>query len=189
MIGRVCLTKAISKFEGGFSLIELMVVISIISVLVAFSFPAYQDFLSRARQTEAKLNLKHIHTLFESLEDEPPSVIVPGNLYYLSENDVSSENSCHNSNELGFRVTNCPKANYWYFVFPEFAWSTKTNWSVYAMEISNPRRTVVPRCSLPNSLDLQIYCIFNTSTFIFPGSKSSCGAGEIFHHRDAVKVC
>lgn len=42
-----------SYYQRGFNLIELMMVIAIISLLVALGIPAYQDYVVRAKVTEA----------------------------------------------------------------------------------------------------------------------------------------
>ena len=56
------LIKKILKNQKGFSLVELMVVVSIISILFAIATPQYQKYIRRSKQTEAKLLLAAIYT-------------------------------------------------------------------------------------------------------------------------------
>jgi type IV pilus assembly protein PilA len=48
---------------AGFSLIELMVVVGIIGVLATVAIPQFSKFSSRAKQSEAKVNLGGVYTV------------------------------------------------------------------------------------------------------------------------------
>ena len=49
--------------NAGFSLTELLVVIVIIGVLVLLALPRFTSVIDKTKTTEAKLQLKHLHTL------------------------------------------------------------------------------------------------------------------------------
>jgi type IV pilus assembly protein PilA len=52
--------------KAGFTLIELMIVVAIIGLLAALAIPNFLKFQARARQSEAKTNLKSIYTAQKS---------------------------------------------------------------------------------------------------------------------------
>ena len=101
--------RNIKANAGGFSLVELMVVVAIISILSAIAIPKFRTFQAKARQAESKMNLQNIYSLEAS---------------YQAENDtyVNMTSPCTGSapsgttNELGFYLTDCGKARYTYSV-------------------------------------------------------------------------
>ena len=48
--------------EGGFTLIELMIVVSIVGILAAIAIPNYMRYQARSKQSEARINLRSIYT-------------------------------------------------------------------------------------------------------------------------------
>ncbi len=49
--------------EDGFSLTELLVVIVVIGVLILLALPKFSSVVTKAKETEAKAMLKHLHSL------------------------------------------------------------------------------------------------------------------------------
>jgi type IV pilus assembly protein PilE len=52
--------------NDGFSLTELLVVIVVIGILVLLALPKFSSVVSKAKETEAKIMLSHLHTLQQS---------------------------------------------------------------------------------------------------------------------------
>ena len=51
-----------TRHDKGFTVIELMIALVIIGVLAVIAIPAYLDYQTKAKQAEAKINLKAIQT-------------------------------------------------------------------------------------------------------------------------------
>lgn len=62
-IGRARVRKRRRGLSSGFTLIEFMIVASIIGILATFAIPIFFDYDKKARTTEAKSQLSVIRTL------------------------------------------------------------------------------------------------------------------------------
>ena len=49
------------KLKGGFTLIELMIVVAIIGVLAAVAIPAFMKYIRKSKTTEAVVNMKKLY--------------------------------------------------------------------------------------------------------------------------------
>jgi len=91
----------------GFTLAELLIVLVIIGILVLVALPNLMPMISKAKSTEAKLQLKHIHTLeethfmlysvysmdFNEIDFEPPQSMENGGTSNYSYEIVRADNS------------------------------------------------------------------------------------------------
>jgi type IV pilus assembly protein PilE len=75
-----------SHRAGGFSLIELMVVVTIASILFAIAVPSYVTFIRQSRRTEAKTAVLDLAGREERYLSTNPAAYttVPGNLGYAA---------------------------------------------------------------------------------------------------------
>lgn len=99
----------------GFSLIELMVVLSIISIVSGLAYPRYLQMKIRAGQLEAIQNLNHIYTLqvaFQSENDSYGILDFVGSLG--SELDQCDTRASSLVNDIGFHFTDACKLRYVY---------------------------------------------------------------------------
>ena len=99
------------KKQKGFSLVELMVVVAIIGILSALAVPRFRTFQAKAKQAEAKNNLKHIYTLQMSYYGEHE--------VYAEFDTVGRDGQCakYNENPIGFTFDNieaCERLRYGY---------------------------------------------------------------------------
>ncbi len=59
-----------SMKQSGFSLVELMVVVGIIGILAAIAVPKLQRFTAKAKQSEARIELKSLDTMQQAYYSE-----------------------------------------------------------------------------------------------------------------------
>lgn len=143
------------EVSHAFSLVELMIVVSIIGIIATLAMPRFQNFQSKARQSEARFNLSNIYTLqmsymanYETFSNFGCLTKGGGGHFVCTDrtSDVwRSWNSCHTTNDIGFRITDCRKVRYTYNTSGD-----RTRFTATASEMdaatTNTRR-VFPGCT------------------------------------------
>lgn len=76
-------SKSRARHQDGFTLIELLITIVIVAVLAAIAIPAYTDFITRSRRSEATVALTEMANLEEKFfSNNLRYVAVTGSLPY-----------------------------------------------------------------------------------------------------------
>src|SRR6056297_706000 len=75
------------KKTGGFTLIELMIVIAIIAILAAIALPAYQSYIVRTQVSEVIAAASAARTELAEVIASSPNMQIPAN--YMVENQMS----------------------------------------------------------------------------------------------------
>ena len=60
------LNDAVDNKEGGFTLIELMIVVAIIGIISAIAYPSYQGYIERGIRADTMAEMQNIATEIES---------------------------------------------------------------------------------------------------------------------------
>lgn len=118
--------------QSGFSLIELMVVVSIIGILATVMGPKMVGFSAKARQAEAKTNLGTIYTL-ENVYNQENGQFVDLTAY--------GRGTCA-ANTLGFTMDNCT-SKYAYAV----TGSSQTAFTATATSDTGANNKIIPGCA------------------------------------------
>ncbi len=72
--------KTRKKAQGGFTLIELMIVVAIIGILAAVAIPAFLKYIKKGKSSEVQENLQAIMkgaTSYFQAEHNPPGALAP----------------------------------------------------------------------------------------------------------------
>ncbi len=83
-----------SNYVGGFTLVEMMVVLSIMAILASFVYPSYADYVARAKAVEAFTEIEKIQSKIKQ--------------YYLDNNTLNNcctDNSFSETKNFNIEVT------------------------------------------------------------------------------------
>lgn len=166
----------------GFTLIEMMVVVAILTILVSISTPRLYRFIAKSRQSEAKTNLGIIHTLQEAYLLDKDTYFDPGvgkplarGSKYGYRGGGDNTSGCTGSyfeNKLGFILMNCGETRYGYTMA-----ATAGDFSVSAHAPSDDKRWLYPRC-IGSTASTPVSCDGGLSAGL-SGAPASLGAPQV----------
>lgn len=136
--------------NAGFSLVELMAVVAIVSILASMAMSMTKKVVVQSRQVEAKLTLSALHALMESIAVANDGCYVPGcpsgGLGGSVTPSLSSDcNGYVPDFRIGLKVSSCQKSRY--HVYMSIADSR--TYEATAVENQDPsnRKLIYPKCS------------------------------------------
>lgn len=140
---------------AGFSLVELMVVVAIISGLIYLGMPRFRQFQATSRRAEAISTLGTIHKLQtlhqqdkERFAEWPATKIVGNNgttTRKCTWGTDGEDTGVKGAKSLGFRPTGCEEMRYGYFILRNET-GGKENFLAVAYAQSNADTRIYPAC-------------------------------------------
>ena len=140
---------------AGFSLVELMVVVAIMSGLIYLGMPRFRQFQATSRRAEAISTLGTIHKL-QTLHQQDKERFAEWAAANLIGNDGTTTRKCDWGNDgqtgtkkgaksLGFRPTGCAEMRYGYWILRDVD-AGKENFLAIAYAQSQPDVRIYPAC-------------------------------------------
>lgn len=80
-----------SKYEQGFTLIELMIVVAIVAILAAISYPSYQEYVRKTKRAEAKSEMMEVMSKLQKYKIAHFSYMPNGNKVKLSDLGLNAD--------------------------------------------------------------------------------------------------
>ena len=123
--------KKLHTRKGGFTLIELMIVVAIIGILAAIAIPNFLKFQLKAKTSEGKTNLAAIRTAQES--------------YYSEFGEYVSATASPAGGNIGSAKTSYSATDASTLGFDLLGWSPRDSWLFLSFPLS--LRSCLVRCS------------------------------------------
>lgn len=96
------LAPSTKKVSGGFTLIELIMVMGVVSVIIGFFVATYPASQKRARDTQRKSDLKQYQTALESYANKNNGI------YPVETSSIQADSNNFCVTDLGFSSGDCP---------------------------------------------------------------------------------